>query len=41
MDVNPCESCKRPCHYRLFIDCPIWLAWAEEKNVAEREDDAL
>ncbi len=41
MDVNPCESCKRPCPYRLFIDCPIWLAWAEEKNMAEREDDAL
>ncbi len=34
-----CEE--KACPYRLFIDCPIWLAWAEEKNIAEREDDAL
>lgn len=39
MDVNPCESCTRACPCALFIDCPIWLAWSEEKNMAEMEDD--
>lgn len=39
MDTNPCESCTSPCPYHLFIDCPVWLAWAEEKSRAETEDD--
>lgn len=38
MEINPCESCTRACPYTLFIDCPIWLAWAEEKNMEEMED---
>ena len=41
MNVNPCESCTKRCPYRLFIDCPVWLAWAEEKNRAEMEDEDL
>lgn len=40
MDINPCESCTRVCPYTLFIDFPIRLAWAEEKNMAEMEDDS-
>ena len=37
MDVNPCESCKRPCPYRLFIDCPIWLARGGGMVIGGRE----
>lgn len=39
MDANPCESCTKACPYRLFIDCPDWLAWAAEKNRTETEDE--
>ena len=39
-NMNPCETCTRECHYRLFINCPIWQEWAREKN-AECEDDSL
>lgn len=35
--INPCEDCKARCPYRLFIDCPIWLAWAQAEN--EMEDN--
>lgn len=28
MDINPCERCIKPWPYHLFIDCPVWLAWA-------------
>lgn len=38
MDVNPCETCVSPCPYRLFIDCPDWLAWAEAKNLEDAMD---
>lgn len=41
MDANPCESCAKACPYRLFIDCPDWLAWAAEKNRAEETEAAL
>ena len=39
-EINPCETCKRKCPFKLFIDCPIWLEWAEEQNAlanAERD----
>ncbi len=39
MNANPCENCTKRCPYRLFIDCPDWLAWAAERNSAEMEDE--
>lgn len=39
MGLNPCETCVSPCPYRLFIDCPDWLAWAAAKNLADAMDE--
>lgn len=39
MDINPCETCTRTCPYRLFIDCPDWLAWAAAKNLVDAMDE--
>ena len=38
--MNPCETCTAECHYKLFINCPMWQEWARQKN-AECEDDSL
>ena len=37
-EVNPCEGCKGPCGYRLFIYCPIWLEWAARENALEEQE---
>lgn len=39
MSSNPCDSCRIGCPYRLFINCPKWLAWAQAQNQEQEEDD--